>query len=477
MPPPPDVPVSAPPRVTGSALQPLWQGAPWDVFTVSDGLVIGNTSIAHHNDVIAVSALTGRGVWAVPMPRSLTVVLGFVPGTTTAGATVPAARVPAGGISDYPVGVIEAGNDFGQAPAMVAPGATTEIAVDMATGQRLWTAPLSGASQIPPIAVAGNEVLTGSTAGVITARNAQTGRILWTRPEPAGCGKLLVNGQVDAGMAIAADGTLVAASYQCSNGRDVVQRIGLSTGAIAWRWSSPPPAGSGALADLSLAGVAATGDVVLLSGQDTPSATPLVRVVAHTYYSPPVMGPQLYNEVVLALDAANGHPRWVEIGAQLEDLLLTDGAVCEVVNIGLECRDDVTGTPTRPALSNGQGAGATPPYIHDGWAGITGSLAAVTVAPFRDGRVTVELVPVRGRRPLGRAVVDVGVSAHGANYQTYVIGAGTLPGGGTVVLLRRLDRPGYPLVALRVASGLFTAANVRQSGLPETVAEHGRTGS
>jgi hypothetical protein len=71
------------------------------------------------------------------------------------------------------------------------------------------------------------------------------------------------------------------------------------------------------------------------------------------------------------------------------------------------------------------------------------------------GHVVVELVPVRGGQPLGRAVVDIGVTAYQASYQTYVVGAGALPGGGVVLLLRRVDLPGYPLVALEVPSAFL----------------------
>ncbi len=429
----PRLSVSPPPHVIGSAMRPLWQGAPWDVFTVSDGLVIGRPSVAGRNSVVALSALTGAGVWATQIPRSLPDVLGFVPGGS--------------------VGIIEAGRSFGRAPTAVRPEATTEIAVDMATGRQLWMARLSGLSQSPPIVVSGNEVLTGSPAGVITARNAETGRLLWTRPRHADCARLAVASPVDEGMGLAGDGALVAASFECADGSVVVQRLDPGTGKPAWTWSSPPATSPGAGTYLTVTGVASAGDLVLLTGQVTPDATPLARLVRHAYLWPYRLGPLLDNEVVLTLDATTGHPRWIEIGGQLEDFTLTDAAVCEVANTGLECRDDVTGAPTRPVLVTGHGGGGAPPYVNDGWAGISGSLAAVTVGPFRSGEVIVELVPVRGRRPVGRAVIDIGVTAYRASYQTYVVGAGTLPGGGIVLLLRRVDLPGYPLVALRVATG------------------------
>ncbi len=441
----PRVRVSQPPRVTGSVLRPLWQGSPWEVFAVTDGLLIGHSySSADPNSVTAVSALTGAGVWKAQVPRSLPVVVGFVSGASAGDA----------GALGNSVGIIEAGGEVGKAPAAVGPQATAEIAVDMATGRRLWMQRLSAPSQTPAIAVAGDEVLTGSPAGVITARNAVTGRVLWTRPRPAGCARLKVASPVDEGMGLAADGALVAASFECADGGVAVQRLDPRTGAAAWTWSSPSGTGPDAGTYLTLAGVASAGDLVLLAGQDAPSATPLARLVPHSYVWPYRLGPLLNTEVVLALDAASGHPRWTEIGGQLQNFTLTDGAVCESANTGMECRDDVTGEPTSPVLVTGQGGGGAPPYFLDGFAGISGPVAAVTVGPFRAGRVTVELVPVRGRRPLGRVVVDVGLAAYqGASYHTYVTGAGTLPGGGIVVLLRRVDKPGYPLVALAVETG------------------------
>jgi hypothetical protein len=437
--PSPWVSVSRPPRVIGSAVRALWQGSPWDVFTVADGLVIGRRYADGRSSVIAVSALTGAGVWDAPIPAlteagPLPIVRGFVTGASPGSDSV---------------GIIEAAGEVGMAPAAVRPLATTEIAVDMATGRRLW---MAGFSENPPLAISGNEVLIGSPAGVITARNAETGRVLWTRSRPDGCSKLEVNSPVDEGMGLAADGLLVAASFECVDGSVVVQRLDPLTGAAAWTWTSPPETGLNAGIYLTVTGVAAAGDLVLLAGQDTPSAASLDRLVRRSYAWPSALGPLLNSEVVLALDAANGRPRWSEIGGQLENFTLTDGAVCEVANTGMECRDDVTGAPTSSVLVTRQGGGV-PPYLNDGWAGISGAVAAATVGPFRAGRVTVELVPVRGQRPLGRVVVDVGVAAYHVNYHWYVTCAGSLPGGGIVLLLRRVDLPGYPIVALQLTVG------------------------
>jgi hypothetical protein len=52
--------------------------------------------------------------------------------------------------------------------------------------------------------------------------------------------------------------------------------------------------------------------------------------------------------------------------------------------------------------------------------------------------------------PLVQARLRIGVTAHDASEQVFVVGAGPLPGGGVLILVRRIDLPGYPVVALRV---------------------------
>ena len=97
---------------------------------------------------------------------------------------------------------------------------------------------------------------------------------------------------------------------------------------------------------------------------------------------------------------------------------LADGAICETVISGIECRDDVTGAPTGPVLVTGQGADSVPPGAGEDFAGISGSVAAVAIAPFGVAHVTVEVIPIRGERPLGQAEVGTGTSAANASHAT-----------------------------------------------------------
>jgi outer membrane protein assembly factor BamB len=419
------------PAVSGHGLTALWQGAPWDLQTVADGLVLGYQYASGRDFVRAVSALTGAPVWAARVPRTQPAVLGIV-----AGPRVVIAQV---------------GHAIGHAPAMVAPVVREEMVLDARTGRLLWTIPATG-GQAPALAIAGSVVVSGHR-GSLTARKAATGSVLWQRSAPSGCpatGAVSFGPLLDG--SIAADGSLLAASFMCPGGRVLVQRLAAATGRLVWQWESPP-AGGGTQVALSVIGAARQGRLVLLAGSIFPSAAayPLVRTVSRPYAWPVRLGPPANSELILALDAATGHPRWSDFVGQQETYSLADGAVCTGNSIGLECRDDVTGVPTRPLLVTGQGF-TLPPYTGDGTAGISGGDAAVTLPPFRPGHVRLVVLPIRHTGQLAAASLDIGTTAPGANEHTFVVAAGQLPSGGTVVLLRRIDQPGYPLVALKVAS-------------------------
>jgi outer membrane protein assembly factor BamB len=427
--------VSHPPPVTGSALRPLWQGAPWGDLTVSDGLVIGIAFNDGHPAVRAASALTGAGRWSAQMPPRLTELLGI----RTGGGVV----------------VAEAGHDFGHPPLAVVPNVTEAVVLDETTGRELWAASVAGRSQNPPIAISGNELLTGGPSGVITARESRSGKVLWQSERPGGCAKITAASPVDEGMGLAADDGLLAASFECAGGRMLAERLNPATGAALWTWKSPQT-GAGDQAFLSVTGVATQGGVVLLTGQDSPpsGALRLARLLPRSSFWPASLGPLEDTQVVLALDAQTGRPRWTELGGQQVDFTLADGAVCEVVNTGFECRDDVTGALTRPVMVTGQSQSASPPYADDSWAGISGPYAGAVVAPLLSGDVIVDVFGIRTHAPLGRAELAIGFKARSANYQTFVVAAGTLPSGRVVLLLRRVDghgqNPAYPVIALEV---------------------------
>jgi outer membrane protein assembly factor BamB len=419
------------PAVSGHLLRALWQRALRADLVVDGGLVLSTSFLAEPARVYAVSASTGSEVWTADTPGRL-LAIGLVPGNG--------------------IVVLEAGHQYGP---MFAPGVTEYVALDLRTGRRLWTTGAPYHFESPAIAISGNRVLTADLSGAITARQAATGRVLWRRRPPSGCWRR-GPGPLASAIALAADQTQVAASFSCDGYRALVQMLDPSTGAMSWSWGAPRTA-LGAHTGLTVTGVASQGEVVLLTGQDAPPAGPypFARTLPRLYSWPTSLGPPDDIQVVLALDARTGRPRWIELGGQSVGFTLADGAVCETVSTGMECRDDVTGAPTSPVLETGQSD--VPSYAGDGSAGISGSIAAVTVAPFGAGHVTVEVIPIRGERPLGRTEVGTGISPANASHATeqpFVVDAGTLPGGHTVLLLRRVDLPNYPIVALEVTQAL-----------------------
>jgi hypothetical protein len=150
------------------------------------------------------------------------------------------------------------------------------------------------------------------------------------------------------------------------------------------------------------------------------------------------------------ITARTGRPRLTELGGQLEEFTLTDGVTCETVTVGFECRDDQTGLPSRQVLK-ARSEGDSPPYSGDPLAGISGDIAGVVLPQAPSGAVSVAVLPLVGKKVIARATVRLGNTVYGgAKYNDFIVGAGPLPGGGTLLLLRRVDVAGYPVVALSV---------------------------
>jgi hypothetical protein len=157
--------------------------------------------------------------------------------------------------------------------------------------------------------------------------------------------------------------------------------------------------------------------------------------------------------MIIALDARSGRPRWSELGFQYPEFALTDGVVCEFDIQGVECRDDLTGLPSRPLLRTGlserESGGSA--VVGDERAGVAGSLAAVALKRGHGDPLAVELVHLRTAGEAARLSVWLGPNLPEPASSTPVVArAGTLPDGSTLLLLRRLDVPKDPLLALRV---------------------------
>ena len=417
------------PAVSGGGVRALWQGAPWSDLTFDGGtlLGVGETAGAQLAEVHAISAATGKPRWTVTMSKSLPTVLGLVP----AGNVV----------------VVEAGHSNENSVAGE-PIATEYVALDIKTGRTRWTAPIGGAYQSPPAAVSGKYLLTGDTSDAVTGRIAATGAVAWRDPRPAACGPPF--SAITPGVGLAADGSLAGASFFCGR-RVFVWRLNPATGKVLWIWRSPSLA-PGSAQYLKLTSAASDGGLLLLNGDIAPPSAgqQFTGALPNPHPWPTALGP-VGEGAVLALAASDGHPMWSELGGQQEDFTLTDGAVCEMVQVGLECRGDATGAVTAPTLLNGRGQGATPPYAGDGFAGVSDGLAAVIQAPDRPSSVLFRVLRVRTGATVTQ--VRIAVSSHsydGSNYQVFVVGAAPLGAHAILVLLRRIDVPGFPVLALAV---------------------------
>src|SRR5207302_6910024 len=85
--------------------------------------------------------------------------------------------------------------------------------------------------------------------------------------------------------------------------------------------------------DLQVAAAAQRGGVVLLSGE-AGHARRLARLLPRPREWPAQLGPGLHTELILALDARSGRPRWTELGGQPAAMTLSDRLTCEAVALG-----------------------------------------------------------------------------------------------------------------------------------------------
>jgi hypothetical protein len=343
--------------------------------------------------------------------------------------------------------VVEAGQDV--ADSVAQDFAVTEyIAVDLATGRQLWTAPVvATGGGTPPVAVSGNLLLAGNADGSVTAKALTTGAVVWHDPWLEECGAAPAPRYAASDVGIAADGPLVAVSFSCSpfTPAAVVQRLDAATGRPLWSWKTRVAAMDGGLT-MTLAGAARDGGVILVTYAIVPASAEqrFAAALPHAYQWPARIGPVGPQGGVLALDAADGHPRWTELGSQWPVFTLADGAVCETVLLGQECRDDTTGAPALPVLVTGHHPDDS------GYTAISGGLSAVTVAPFQPGEVTLRIVNIRGGATMAQARIPIGQVWPGdPPNNVVVIAAGPLPGGATLVLVTSDNLDG-PVLALRV---------------------------
>lgn len=420
------------PRVTstGARITALWQ-APLTQAVVTGDLVVGLAA----GRLEAISESTGQQRWTASLPAEEP----YVAGLFAAGGVVV---VEVGHVGTTPAGIYEV---------------TRDVVFDARSGRQLWDAGVPGGPAVrvhPAITYAQGLIVSGDASGGVIARKALTGAVAWRTPPPA-CAQDTGGGSgYDDGLA--ADGALLVVSYRCDSDRRslvVVQRLAPRKGARLWQWRSIA-VGPQSFIELSVEGAATQGELVVLSGQaGEPMVGRYVRSLPRPRVWPTSLGAFGGTDLLLALDARTGTPRWTELGGQLEEVTLTDGVTCETVEVGFECRDDRSGLQSRLVLTTGPGEGSSPPYEGDGAAGISGSLAGVVLSQAPSGAVTIGVFPLRRGGAIAHATVQLGDSTYGgAKYKNFIVAAGPIAGGGALLLLRRVDVSGYPLVALRVSA-------------------------
>jgi hypothetical protein len=423
------------PRVSasGATVQALWQLRLFHPNILGD-TVVGLAEKGPAARIEAVSSLTGQPRWSVPTPAEPEVL-----GVSLEGSVV----------------IVEAGRGLDDPAGQIV---VKEIAVySLADGRSLWHTPVAVGPEYLPgdqRAYVAGTIVFAEPGGELIARRAATGGIVWRPGRPRSCPQ--GHGDEAGGDArVAADGSLLVASYPCERGGGsyvLVERLSPGSGKPLWQWRtvSVEAGKPDSFIGLAVVGVASAGETVLLQGQVSNPGR-YVRTLPNARRWPPALGPE-GDEMLLALDARDGRPRWSELGFQNPELALTDGAVCEFDVQGVECRVDLTGLPSRPLLTTGLSElGAGRAFVGDETAGVAGSLVAVALKRRHGDPLVVELAHVRDAGESARVLVWLGPNRpEPANSTPLIVRAGTLPDGATLLLLRRLDVPEDPLLALRV---------------------------
>jgi outer membrane protein assembly factor BamB len=426
--------VGKPPAVSpaGGRVRALWQAGPLYDEVVADDLVVGVTGGAAPV-VVALRAANGGVAWRVPLPARVPEVM---------------AVVAADGVV-----VVQGGRDTGSPPAAVRPVVTEDLALDARTGRRLWSVPVPGRPSAAAVAVGSSGlVLTGEADGSVAGRVARTGAVRWWMGRPAWCGVQSAD-SLWRTASLAVEGGLVAAAEFCRSGATAVVRVDPASGRLLWSRPVSAAADGGTPGPVTVAGVAAQPGVVVVAGELKPGQAGGSRA----YPAPAGLGPTDTRQALLALDAASGQPLWTAATGPVDAQVgVTGGAVCRSPLAGVECRNARTGTPLWPALATGQATSPGPPNSGDAYAGAASTVLAVTLAgpaasPPPPGRgVLVRLLPLRGGAAIDVRVKVATQPVDGSNQGTFVVAAGPVTGG-DLLLLRRVDATGYPLVALLVS--------------------------
>jgi len=307
--------------------------------------------------------------------------------------------------------------------------ANAVVAIDLQTGRRLWRYPLSNTVQLLGFAVTNMLAAVADADDTVVVMEARSGRRLWTVPPPPGC-KPQIRGAGD--VALAADSEIVVAARRCEpGGRALAEGFDPRTGRTIWTWDTPgDPLEQGQLSDAAIP--PGTG-VVLVPTKIAPLGVP-----SRSWNGPDAGFGEMSQFV--AVDAATGRPLWRQPNSAADTFQSGGtGIVCLVANDAYECRGARSGLfafNSRPshheitAYDDGRAGAIAAGFAYE----LDASLGAeqLVTRSVPDGHV------------VARTTLSIGEhSGAASNY-----GPGVVAAGDGVVLVRRADATGFPVIAL-----------------------------
>jgi outer membrane protein assembly factor BamB len=265
------------------------------------------------------------------------------------------------------------GNEFGQAPALVAREVTGLVAYDPDTGTPRWAVDFPADSQAVPAVLAGGVVVVTEADGTVVGLDEADGRQLWKNAAREKCSDRLgplSPGAVPVGpLSLSSTGQTVAVvGYGClSTGG--VEALNPMDGSTVWNWGVPE--------GWSL-------DTQMLKTVDTGSPTGEVAVVPITQALPPnasrvtaadpapVVPTVIENRYgyaqtndVVVLESARGQPLWDLQGVAGQAVEAVGGAsnLCILTDVGADCRGASNGALRWSLYWPGKGASGTYPAL------------------------------------------------------------------------------------------------------------------
>jgi hypothetical protein len=328
------------------------------------------------------------------------------------------------------------GHDLSRAPAAVYPVATVLEGLDLGTGRRLWTHPLSGRVQQPGLAAAGDLVAIADADGTVQGLDGRTGRSQWRVGTPADCPVPDTNGP-DANASLSGERAALVVQRRCVPGeKALVQGVDPATGQVRWSWPSPgDPKNQGDIAELSMP--AGTGVAVARTAR---AETVPPRIPTQQWTVPGTDSADAEQTQVAILDVSGGKLLWREVGSPADTFRPGgNGLICLIGGRGYECRRAVDG---RLVFSTAAPSG-TGPFLADNQEPAIADGVAYELHPVGDHEELVSRSVATGATLTRTRVPVSSHSVPGSNYQSVITAAGA-----GLVFVRRADVVGFPLLAI-----------------------------